>query len=147
MSGVYHWFTRLSVRHKTLLLLAIGLLLAGLINYYLFQPQILFFEPFHPVRRSLNDHSFLQLFLIGYFSDAAWCSALMLVTVVLSEHRLLYFRNKLLILLLPFAIEAAQGFGLLKGTFDWYDLLTYGSVECASIILFPSLIFPLYEKK
>lgn len=62
MSGVYHWFTRLSVRHKTLLLLAIGLLLAGLINYYLFQPQILFFEPFHPVRRSLNDHSFLQLF-------------------------------------------------------------------------------------
>jgi hypothetical protein len=147
MPGVHHWFTRLSVRHKTLLLLAAGLLLAGLINYYLFQPRILVLEPFHPVRRPLNDHSFLQLFLIGYFSDAAWCSALMLVTVVLSEHRLLYFRNKLLILLLPFAVETAQGFGLLKGTFDWYDLLTYGSVECASIILFPSLIFPLYEKK
>ncbi len=147
MHGICYWLTRLSVRHKTFLLLAAGLLLAGVFNYYLFQPGILLLEPFHPVRRSLNDYSFLQLFLIGYFSDAAWCGALMLVTVVLSEHRLLYFRNKMLILLLPFAIEAAQGFGLLKGTFDWYDLLTYGSVECASIILFPSLIFPLYENK
>lgn len=147
MPGVYHWFSRLPVRHKTLLLLATLSLLAGAVNYYLFQPRILILEPFHPVRKSFSNHSFLQLFLSGYFSDAAWCTALMLVAVVLSERAPLHFRNKLLILLLPFAIEAAQGFGLLKGTFDWYDLLTYGSVECASIILFPSLIFPLYENK
>ena len=138
-----------SARHKIFLTAAVFLLLAGLLNYYLFQPHIALFQlfRFHSPTIVFTRHSFMQYFLTGYFSDALWCAALLLVTVVLSELNYLLFRHKLFILLLPFATEAAQGFAVINGIFDWFDILTYLVTECIFFILFPSLISPQYEKQ
>lgn len=142
------FWTTSSARHKTLFFSAVILLLAGAINYYLFQPNIVLFESlgFHAAKISLTHHSLIRHFLTGYLSDALWCSALLLITVILSELNYLHFRYKILILLLPFITEAAQGFGLINGSFDWFDLLSYGIIESAFILVFPILITPRYEK-
>lgn len=142
------FWTTSSPRHKTLFFSAVILLLAGAINYYLFQPNIVLFESlgFHAAKISLTHHPLIRHFLTGYLSDALWCSALLLITVILSELNYLHFRYKILILLLPFITEAAQGFGLINGSFDWFDLLSYGIIESAFILVFPILITPRYEK-
>jgi hypothetical protein len=54
-----------------------------------------------------------------------WCIALCLITIILSELNYLQFKGRIVIFILPFLIEAAQYFGVIQGTFDWYDILTY----------------------
>jgi hypothetical protein len=143
------FWTASSARHKTFFFSAVILLLAGTFNYYFFQPNIVLFESlgFHTAKITLTHHPLIQHFLTGYFSDALWCSALLLITVILSEVNYLLFRYKILILLLPFITEAAQGFGLINGSFDWFDLLTYGIIESVFVFVFPILITPRYEKR
>ncbi len=129
---------RLSLRHKKISALALLNLLLGLINYLLFQPHIFLFRFTGILTAQLCfiQNTRLRHFITGYFSDIAWCCALYLVTAVLSELKQLHFYDKLLILLLPFIIEALQYFHVIPGTFDWYDLLTYGLILIVFVIFF-----------
>ena len=83
----------------------------------------------------------LKHFFTGYFSDTMWCIALCLVTVVLSELKYLNTAGKVLTLQLPFTLEAAQYFGIIQGTFDWLDILTYAIIVTAF-----SLLFKIFKK-
>lgn len=113
----------------------------GFLNYFLFQSNTAFLSFFHWGSKNIFTihNNSIRVFLTGYFSDIAWCIALYLIAVVLSEKGLLHLFNKILILLLPFIIEASQYFGWINGTFDWYDLLVYAIILLLFIIFFPTL--------
>ena len=132
---------RLSVRHKRLSLFAILALVSGAINYYLFSPGIFLFKilPIPSERYWYIQNTFARHFMTGYFSDICWCTALYFVTVVLNELKYLHLSGKIIILLLPFIIETAQYFHLIPGTFDWFDLLTYGIILTVFMKLFKTL--------
>ncbi len=140
--------THISRRHIQILSLAFFSLLLGFINYVLFQPRIALFD-FIPIAASkpyFIQNNLLRIFLTGHFSDIAWCCALYLVTVVLTELKYLHLSGKILILLLPFIVEIAQYFGLVGGYFDWYDLLSYLIILLLFFKLYPSLKFKKNEK-
>lgn len=125
-------------------------LLLGLLNYFFFQPHIDFFQfiPLHPRKQYLIQNNGIRQFMTGYFSDFAWCSALYLVIVILSELNYLNIYCKILTLSLPFIIETAQHLGIIQGTFDWYDVLTYAITLLASIAIFPTLtLIPVKHEK
>ena len=135
--GISSFYMRIGKRHLFLLLLAILCLLLGVLNYFLLQPDIVLFRFL-----SINNNHLLQIhphwlyiFLSGYFSDTMWCTALCLVVLVLSDLKYLNTIGKLITLLLPFLSEAAQYFGFIRGTFDWYDILTYGIIVMAFSLL------------
>ncbi len=132
---------RLSLRHKRLSGLAILALALGSINYYLFSPGIFLFKilPIPSERYWYIPNSFARHFMTGYFSDICWCTALYLATAVLTELKYLHLSGKIIILLLPFIIEALQYFHLIPGTFDWFDLLTYGIILMVFMKLFKTL--------
>lgn len=132
---------RLSARHIKLLGLAFLSLSAGMLNYYFFQSRIFFFElfPHSGHRPILIVDKTLRGFLLGYFSDIAWCTALYLVGVVLAESNLLQKQWKILILLLPVISEFAQFFHFIPGIFDWYDILVYVVIIAAFCKFFPAL--------
>lgn len=132
---------RLSVRHKRLSLLAILALVSGAINYYLFSPGIFLFKliPIPSERYWYIRNAFARHFMTGYFSDICWCAALYLVTVILTELKYLHLSGKIIILLLPFMIETIQYFHVIPGTFDWFDLLTYGIILIVFMKLFKTL--------
>jgi hypothetical protein len=132
---------QLSLRHKKLLAFALLSLLLGIVNYFLFQSRIAIFSF---ISKSLPKPYFirntaLRHFLTGYFSDIAWCCALYLVAVVLSELKRLNLFEKISILLLPFMTEAAQYFRIINGTFDWFDLLVYAIILLLFFICYPVL--------
>ncbi len=132
---------RLSLRHLKMLFTALSGLLLGLINYYLFQPHILIFSntPFLSHRVLFFSDRLLGHFLTGYFSDIAWCCSLCLITVIFSERKSLQTSEKIIILLLPFIIESAQYFHIIRGTFDWFDIIIYGVIIIAFSRFFPAL--------
>ncbi len=137
-----------TAKNKTLLIVALACLLLGVINYLLFQPNILAFHiaGFSSGNPLLIQNETLRHLMTGYFSDIMWCSALYLVTVVVSRLIFLQLFQKLLILTLPFIVEAAQYFRIIGGTFDWYDILLYAAILLVFIICFPVLISVKYEK-
>lgn len=135
---------RISSRHIILVLVALICLFIGLINYLLFQQNIILVRLLHIEKIGnplLIYNPILKHFFIGYFSDVMWCIALCLVTVVLSELKYLNTAGKVLTLQLPFTLEAAQYFGIIQGTFDWLDILTYAIIVTAF-----SLLFKIFKK-
>ncbi len=113
-------------RHKIFLLLALLCLLAGLINYILFQPNIFLLLIYkHKITAISISNLAIKHILSGYFSDAMWCIALCFVVLTLSELNYLRTSEKIGILLLPFITETSQFFGFIRGTFDWYDIFLY----------------------
>ena len=130
-------------RHKIIIGSAFFLLLLGLINYLLFNRDILLFH-FSRIsfRENLNLSSSLQHFLTGYFSDITWCFALCLIVAIFSELKLIRSNNiKALILLLPFFTEVCQGLHIIHGTFDIYDIICYAAIIFSLSLFFPTLIF------
>ena len=138
---------RLSSKHKKLLALALLGLLLGATNYFLFQPQIYLFKAFPLLPAYYISNSFTRHFMNGYFADICWCCALYLLTAVFTELKYLQMSGKVINLLLPFIIETLQYFRIIPGTFDWYDLLTYGLILVVFIKLFPLLKSTNHEKK
>lgn len=132
-----------------LLLLALVALLLGAANYFLFNPQIVLFHWLGIAQT----HGFLPgqflgvNFFRGYFSDAAWCTALCLVTSYLSKQKYLATSDKFLLLSLPFASEAGQYFSIVPGTFDWLDMLTYFIVIIICDSIFSLNLIPVNMKK
>lgn len=132
-----------------MLIAAIVFLSLGLINYAVFRPSIILFKWFQIDRAGILNLKYrgISLFFSGYFSDIAWCAALCLVILALDARGYLKTIDKILILLLPFASEAAQYFSLIPGTFDWFDMLSYGVVITIFNILFPLQLIPANMKK
>jgi hypothetical protein len=87
----------------------------------------------------------VRKFLTGYLGDVLWCWALVFVTLILSERKLLHLSGRILILAMPFASEFAQAAGIINGVFDWFDMVAYSVTELVSVFLFPGL-FRLYDK-
>lgn len=136
----------ISGRQKKILALAILSLLLGFLNYILFQPHIalLDFIQLAPSKPYFIQNDLLRSFITGHFSDIAWCCALYLVTVVLTELEYLHFLGKILILSLPFLVEIAQYFNIIGGYFDWLDLLSYFVILLFFLKSYPALKF--YKK-
>ena len=126
------------------------LLLVGLGIYIFFRKPIIFFEVIGcksmvPVVY-LNVRNPLIYFLLFCVPDALWyMSLLLLQTLFYSEKGRLSNLLRNCAMVLPFLLEVLQCFGIILGTFDWYDILTY----CLTLILFlclKKLFLPLYYK-
>jgi hypothetical protein len=139
---------KLLKRHIIFCLIALFSLTAGLLNYIFFHPDIILFHVIHfpSFKHAVIYSVLIHRFFTGYFSDICWCIALCLVTIVLSELNYLDIWGKVLILVVPFVSEAAQMFGFLPGTFDWYDVFTYAAVVFLFVLFSPTLKKTLYEK-
>lgn len=132
---------KIAKRHTFMLVMAILSLIAGVLNYLIYQPDIILIHYFKlPFLANLRSQSKpLQYFLRGYFSDITWCTALCLITIVLSELKFLSFGGKIFIFTLPILTETAQYFGVIHGTFDWLDILTYVFIIFVFVLFFPTL--------
>lgn len=132
---------KLSVRHQWLVMAAFIFLLLGFMNYVFFHPDIILLRlgKAEPFKKYLVHNTLARHIITGYFSDVAWCVALCGITVVLSELNYLQLSGKIIILTLPFITETAQYFGIIRGTFDWYDTLTYAVIIFFFVLFFPTL--------
>ena len=127
----------MSRRHKILLSLGLLSLLAGIINYILFRPGIILLKLLDLNLTPLYiKNILLKKFMIGSFSDIAWCLSLCCITRLLFELNNISFMGMILLFTLPFITELLQYFQLIHGTFDWFDLLTYAIIIIISIIFF-----------
>ena len=112
-----------------LLLAAILLLLIGIGIYFFFRTPIIAFSIFHiePLESIAdNKNNPYIYFLLFCLPDALWYMSLLLVQILfLKETGRL---NRLLVgiaISLPFLLETCQYIGLISGTFDWFDIVTY----------------------
>jgi hypothetical protein len=138
---------KLSFKYQFIFSLSLLILLAGVINYLLFQPEIILFKwvrigagPF------IIKNNITRLFFTGYFSDITWCFSLCLISFAFAELKYIKASGKILLLTLPFITEILQYCGLIKGTFDWYDILTYVVVIALFVLFYPGLKTTVYEK-
>lgn len=138
---------KFSLRYQFIFSIALLSLLAGVANYLLFQPGITLFKwiGIGP-RPSVIKNNNMRLFFTGYFSDIAWCFSLCLISFALAELKYIKTSGKILLLTLPFITEIFQYIGIIKGTFDWYDILTYVIVIALFILFYPKLKATVYEK-
>ena len=118
---------------------ALLLLLIGTGIYYFFRSPIIAFILFNiaPDKYIVgNTNNPFIYFLVFCLPDALWYMSLLLIqTLFLKETG---WPNRVLVgiaISLPFLLEAGQYFGLILGTFDWFDIITY----CITLILFLSL--------
>ena len=115
--------------HKSLHLLiyASMALLLGVVNYFLFRPEIVFFKwlGIEATKSIAINQNVLVYFFKNYFSDIAWCISLCFVAFDLAELKYIKSSGKIFLLLIPFVTEGLQYASLINGTFDWYDVLTY----------------------
>lgn len=119
-----------------ILIIAILCLLLGTGIYYFFRTPIIAFTKLHITQgeiQTINKDNPFIYFLVYCLPDALWYMSLLLVqTFFLKETGWL---NRLLVGIafsLPFLLEIGQYLGLISGTFDWLDIITY----CITLILF-----------
>ena len=123
-------------RASIILFLAIVLLLIGTGIYYFFRTPIIAFTKLNITQgeiQTINKDNLFIYFLVYCLPDALWYMSLLLVqTFFLKETGWL---NRLLVGIafsLPFLLEIGQYLGLISGTIDWLDIITY----CITLILF-----------
>ncbi len=108
---------------------AIVCLLLGAMIYLLFRENIIFINLLklnHVCHRHSLDESAFAYWFIYCFPDALWYISLILFQVVLSR----YCESRChvvwgITLALPFLLEFLQYLGIMQGTFDWWDVMTY----------------------
>ena len=137
---------KLSFKYHLIFSVAGISLLAGYLNYLLFQPDIILFK-IMGVHVNAYDikNNFILHFFTGYFSDIVWCFALCCIVFALAELKYISYSGKILLLLLPFITEALQYNGVIKGTFDWFDIISYAFIITVFVLFFSSLKL-FYEK-
>lgn len=111
---------------------AFALLLIGASIYLLFRQDAIFVSWIDAdILRYLyieipNDCNSRIIYILLYcLPDALWYAALLVLQKPFIQYGLL---SKLLFwacVILPFLMEILQYFGLMPGTFDWFDILTY----------------------
>ena len=138
---------KVSLRHEIIFLLSFFCLIAGTLNYLLFNPNIVLFDW---LRLSINpiyiSNHFTRLFVKGYLSDLLWCSSLCLTTFNLFELNLINRYCKLFLLSLPIIFEFLQFPKIVKGVFDWNDIALYFIVIASFSIIFSIFKIRKYEK-
>ncbi|MDP4285809.1 MAG: hypothetical protein Q8891_15435 [Bacteroidota bacterium] len=138
---------RLSFKYQFIFSLSLLILSVGVINYLLFQPGIILFKWIRIGAGPLViKNNSARLFFTGYFSDITWCISLCLISFALAELKYIKASGKTLLLTLPFITEILQYLGIVKGTFDWYDILTYVVVIALFVLFYPGLKTTVYEK-
>lgn len=104
-------------------------LMAGYFNYLLFQPDIILFKFFGVQASAFTiKNNLMRNFFTCYFSDTAWCFALCCIAFALVELKYIKEAGKIQVLAVPFISEIMQYFGIIKGTFDWFDMLIYAII-------------------
>lgn len=115
-------------------LIICGLLISGLLMYYLYDPEIIFLTWLHLSNPNplIVDTPF-EYVLNAYFADTVWCLALVQAVSILRDYQIPQGYRQALIAL-PFFSEAMQFAAFIPGVFDWIDMSVY------FLISFPTLI-------
>ena len=108
------------------------LILGGLI-YILFREEVIFTSwltaliPFELPNYGafINHNTFLGYILLYSLADALWYGSLLLFDLRLRSDKWYSKMMTLLTMALPFALELMQLCGVMPGTFDWIDIITY----------------------
>ncbi len=107
------------------ILLSIACIVSGLVSYWLFRPEIHFFEWLNISNSAiLQDVNPLTFLIKNHFADTVWCIAAYLMAIELKAQRCPTFYS-ILLWVLPVASELLQGMGMVGGTFDLIDLFIY----------------------
>ena len=139
---------KLSFRYQLIFSFALLSLLAGIFNYLLFRPDIFLFKIIgEPATHYEIKNDFIRHFFFGYFSDIAWCISFCFI--VFSMEKLNYIKSsgKKLLMLLPFIAEGLQYTGVINGTFDWNDILSYAIIITLFGMFFPTFKTDIHEKR
>jgi hypothetical protein len=123
--------------HRKIIFTATVFLLSGVIVYWLCRPQMLLFRWFGLAQTPVVNRPLFLAILNNYYGDLAWVSALCFTVVYLTGRKLAGRSSVFSLLALPFIAEAAQAAGLIRGVFDWFDILLYALVIGFFLIRFP----------
>lgn len=139
---------KLGYPYHVIFAIAIVSLMAGTFNYLLLRPDIILFKITGITATAVTvKNNFILHFFNGYFSDMTWCIALCCIVFAFAELNYIGYSGKIFLLLLPFITEALQYFSIIKGVFDWVDILTYTLIITFFVLFFPTIKKTLvYEK-
>lgn len=103
----------------------IGLLLSGLLIYWLFSPGIYFFKMLGITNNNHQIAADIPFYVIirNYLPDILWVIALNQTAVLLRDK--IGKINFYLLIVVPFLTEILQNFQFFPGYFDWYDMAIY----------------------
>lgn len=117
---------------KGRIILSVNFLLAGSIIYLLFRQQVVFLSWIsNDVLRTFNyaipdlEYNLAAYFMIYCLPDALWYAALLIIQFPFIKYGCTNTILTFLSILLPFGLEILQYFGVIKGTYDVFDILTY----------------------
>lgn len=115
-------------------LFSVSILIFGVILYLLFRQEVLFLEVFLGIKKGVLSHwdfSSPILYFIAYcLPDGLWYLSMLYSNDLISKNFKLP-KNKssriinLLVIATPFILELSQWLGVIIGTFDFWDILTY----------------------
>ena len=125
--------------------IALILLLAGCLIYLIFRQNIIAFslisnDCLNTIKINLTNECATTYFFLYCLPDALWYLSLLYFQIPYTQKS----QGKILFgvsAMLPFVTEFLQKLGIIKGTFDWWDILTY------VIVLTITLISPWKQKR
>ena len=120
---------------NSLIHVILPLFIGGLIYWAARPSSLAFSQDIMP----LIDAKYVPNWVLFNLPDGLWTYALMSFTLLLWRDTPSVFGAKFWIItafLLGIALEFGQYLHLIKGTFDWLDVLTYLFFNCLSILIF-----------
>lgn len=121
------------------------LLLAGALIYATCRQEVLFLMPISPellakikIEVDYANCGLITSWAIFCLPDALWYAALLIFQLGLCDGGLMAKLLLILSIASPFILETMQWFGVMPGTFDWLDVLTY---------LLTLIIFAICQRK
>lgn len=123
--------------HRHTIFKAVAFLLSGVIVYWVCRPEMLLFRWFGIEQVSGRNRPLYLDILNNYYGDFVWVTALCFTVAFLTASKLAGRLSVFVLLSLPFITEAAQGAGLIRGIFDWFDILLYAFVILFFLFRFP----------
>lgn len=92
-------------------------------------------DAIYTIRAGVSDYKIASSWVLYSLPDGLWTMSYVIVMAALWDFD--YCRHYLIVLFIPFlaiASEILQVFGLVHGTFDWVDLITYITATILGII-------------
>ena len=114
--------------------ISFSFLLLGAIIYMLFRPEVLFLVHFPndfiskisiDIDASVISTCPFMYFVVFCLPDALWYAALLIFQSAIYVDNLTSKLVLVFSILFPFIHESMQKIGMLSGTFDWLDIITY----------------------
>lgn len=109
--------------------LSLLFLLLGACIYIFFRQDTYFVQQL-PFEFDLQFHptTYIEYFLVYCLPDGLWYASLLLMQTILLSNTLLSKIILIMAVLCPFILELGQFAGILYGTYDTFDILTYFTV-------------------